>query len=362
MPELLSKNRSKLPKRAARKVNLRTDSGVSAGFDGSEKKGADGVGNVGKIIVSVVALAALVAGVSFLFGGSFSGIKNINSAKGGGSNGEVVPNESIISVAKQDVDKDGLTTLEEKRYRTDPNNPDTDGDGYKDGDEVKAGFDPNGLAGDDNNKQANRLGAGSTGVSNLLGGITGGSGSGGNGLGRGGPGGLSLNDQTLLDKSLPDGQKIGALEMDKLFNATSGAVPVVDTKKLSISKDNSQQAKRQFVANVAGLIKSNTPFPPKYSLGEYLKDIENNNRVMLEKVKVSNEIVSRKLWQMQVPSDLAASDARLIGMLEAHSKALRGLLISNGASDQTLFYTGRVMFLLGEYSSLLKTVRGEIGL
>ncbi|MFH1482518.1 MAG: hypothetical protein ABIE46_03290, partial [Patescibacteria group bacterium] len=29
-------------------------------------------------------------------------------------------------------------------YKTDPKNPDTDGDGYKDGDEVKNGFNPNG--------------------------------------------------------------------------------------------------------------------------------------------------------------------------------------------------------------------------
>jgi len=43
----------------------------------------------------------------------------------------------------QDPDKDGLTTFEEQEtYGTDPNNPDTDGDGFLDGEEVKAGFDP----------------------------------------------------------------------------------------------------------------------------------------------------------------------------------------------------------------------------
>lgn len=41
-----------------------------------------------------------------------------------------------------DLDNDGLTTAEERFYRTDPNNPDTDGDGYKDGEEVRAGYDP----------------------------------------------------------------------------------------------------------------------------------------------------------------------------------------------------------------------------
>jgi hypothetical protein len=39
-------------------------------------------------------------------------------------------------VAYEDPDHDGLTNLEEYQYGTDPNNPDTDGDGLSDGDEV----------------------------------------------------------------------------------------------------------------------------------------------------------------------------------------------------------------------------------
>jgi len=43
-----------------------------------------------------------------------------------------------------DSDDDGLTNVQEKQYGTDPLNPDTDGDGYKDGEEVKAGYNPKG--------------------------------------------------------------------------------------------------------------------------------------------------------------------------------------------------------------------------
>ncbi|MBI4135323.1 hypothetical protein HY477_01145 [Candidatus Uhrbacteria bacterium] len=43
-----------------------------------------------------------------------------------------------------DTDGDGLTDWEEvAHYRTDPLKPDTDGDGYSDGQEVQAGYDPN---------------------------------------------------------------------------------------------------------------------------------------------------------------------------------------------------------------------------
>lgn len=41
-----------------------------------------------------------------------------------------------------DPDGDALTNQEEARYGTDPNNPDSDGDGFKDGAEVEKGFNP----------------------------------------------------------------------------------------------------------------------------------------------------------------------------------------------------------------------------
>lgn len=41
-----------------------------------------------------------------------------------------------------DLDQDGLTAAEEKFYGTDANKSDTDEDGYNDGDEVRAGYDP----------------------------------------------------------------------------------------------------------------------------------------------------------------------------------------------------------------------------
>lgn len=49
------------------------------------------------------------------------------------------------SINNADSDYDGLTDREEaKVYKTDPLKSDTDGDGYKDGDELKNGYNPNG--------------------------------------------------------------------------------------------------------------------------------------------------------------------------------------------------------------------------
>ena len=56
----------------------------------------------------------------------------------------------------QDPDFDRLTNIKEYEYGTDPKKADTDGDGFKDGEEVQGGYNPNGSGKlDDSNNQAN---------------------------------------------------------------------------------------------------------------------------------------------------------------------------------------------------------------
>jgi len=52
--------------------------------------------------------------------------------------------EISIDLSILDSDEDGLSDEEEIFYGTDKNNPDTDGDGYLDGDEVEGGYNPQG--------------------------------------------------------------------------------------------------------------------------------------------------------------------------------------------------------------------------
>lgn len=49
---------------------------------------------------------------------------------------------TAVPVFALDSDKDGLQDEDEHVYYTDPNNPDTDGDGFSDGVEVEMGFSP----------------------------------------------------------------------------------------------------------------------------------------------------------------------------------------------------------------------------
>lgn len=49
---------------------------------------------------------------------------------------------SFLEAVDQDTDKDGLSNKEESYWNTDFQNPDTDGDGFLDGEEVVSGHDP----------------------------------------------------------------------------------------------------------------------------------------------------------------------------------------------------------------------------
>jgi len=51
-------------------------------------------------------------------------------------------NPEKVKIEKSDMDKDGLSDYWELKFRTDALNPDTDGDGYEDGEEIDWAFDP----------------------------------------------------------------------------------------------------------------------------------------------------------------------------------------------------------------------------
>ena len=92
----------------------------------------------------VVAQASGVVIISATNEGAL-GVVQLQVVLSGSSVGDGIPDDWKIAhgldphdplVAYEDPDRDGLTNLEEYQAGTDPNNPDTDGDGLSDGDEV----------------------------------------------------------------------------------------------------------------------------------------------------------------------------------------------------------------------------------
>ncbi len=72
----------------------------------------------------------------------FSVYSVFNSLSGKSALVAVIGIESPLPTPDNDPDHDGLTNAEEMIWGTDPFNPDTDGDGFKDGEEVASGHNP----------------------------------------------------------------------------------------------------------------------------------------------------------------------------------------------------------------------------
>ena len=111
------------------------------------------------LVVGVVVVLLFLGAIGFVVARLFlSGAKNAGeevAPVGEGSSTDNQPGALLTSPttvepsaepdqagALLDSDQDGLTTAEERFYGTDPNVSDTDGDGFSDGEEVRAGYDP----------------------------------------------------------------------------------------------------------------------------------------------------------------------------------------------------------------------------
>jgi len=85
--------------------------------------------------VVIMLCLLLVAAASLLFMNRANALKQATQTQLAMNLAATAAAETVI--AQSDSDNDGLTNAEEIALGTDPNNPDTDGDGLKDGDEVK---------------------------------------------------------------------------------------------------------------------------------------------------------------------------------------------------------------------------------
>lgn len=93
----------------------------------------------GKRLMLVFFGLFFVAVVGFLMSQSNRSQYKAESVLSGSNLNNKTQTKIINNIAKKDSDNDGLKDWEEGLWGTDPNNPDTDGDGTNDGDEVSAG-------------------------------------------------------------------------------------------------------------------------------------------------------------------------------------------------------------------------------
>lgn len=248
----------------------------------------------------------------------------------------------------QDPDQDGLTNEEEALYHTNPNVADTDGDGYRDGAEVRSGYDPTKPAPGD--KIIPDAGISSTSTDKRETGNTPtvlGTSSEKNSTNGVGGSSDTLTDQVsdriaeILQQSQSDSSQTSLEDIQKeLSNLVSEGssnleLPEVDVEKISVKKQNysslsdEERAQKihddtaEYVGTVSYILASNAPqtFNSSEELqsmlsvigGGVTEALSSGNNNYLESLAEKGQQVLDQLRDVEVPEN----------MLEVHVKAIR---------------------------------------
>jgi len=307
------------------------------------------------LIVLVGAVALVVSGM-FLLGNPVFGLTGEPTASDG-AQAEVQTSDSVASIKDKDGDADGLSDLEERLYHTNPAKEDTDGDGYKDGEEVDNGYDPASKL----SAGAEATGAGAQSSASILSVLGSGSTDTSGVGGMGGLGGFSAEQTQQLNSAvLPDGQRLADLEVDQILNNGSQPLPTVTAGDIKTSDDTSMEAEQAYADSVARIVIANNPFPKGYSVKAYLDDVGANNRALFEDMKFSAETMLQQMQELKVPKSMLEEHAHALGILLAARDSLQQVLAANASSDAVLALLGRSFFVIGEIRALLEDAQLEL--
>lgn len=258
----------------------------------------------------------------------------------------------------QDPDQDGLTNEEEALYHTNPNVADTDGDGYRDGAEVRSGYDPTKPApGDRIIPDASKSFSVGTSSSKNAPAVLGVSSGGNSGDGVGGSDD-TLTDQVsdriaeILQQSQSDGSEASLESIQQEINdiVAEGSdmpnLPEVDIEKISVKKQNygslseEERTSRihddtaEYVGTVSYILASNAPqtfssseeFQSMVSVigGGVTEALSSGNNGYLETLSEKGQQVLNQLKDVEVPEN----------MLETHVKAIRIFQYASALKDE----------------------------
>lgn len=213
-----------------------------------------------------------------------------------------VPAISELKDLKKDADHDGLSDRNEEKYQTDPNKSDTDGDGYWDGEEIASGYDPRYPAPNDKIVSSNaNLRPLPQNLTRALG---------------------QQLSQNFSNQPLPtDPKEINAL-LDPLIKDLGWdinqifALPTIPNDQIKISSDNNSTAQENYLKATAQIISRNSGTPAflQPAMEEISNSFQTKNFSGLEKYANDYAKNYSELKNLTVPSDLAASHKKTLGL------------------------------------------------
>jgi len=220
-----------------------------------------------------------------------------------------------------DSDEDGLPDWKEKLWNTDINNPDTDGDGTTDGDEVATGRDP-AKAGADfvPAGQVDSTSLGSTARSNLTDQVR----------------SKLLPQAVVLAIAQQNGEDISTEDIDRITTAIANDVKTrprqYGTDDLVVNQENSKEALSTYAQNLQQTLLDRLPSGPGPIL-IIARALQENDFTNLDEITPYRWALEQgviDLLDLEVPSSLAAQHLRLLNGLQVAATSLGRLENANG--------------------------------
>lgn len=270
--------------------------------------------------------------------------------------GSTKENAEQLVVENIDSDSDGLTDTEEERiYHTDPVKPDTDGDTYKDGDEVKTGHDP--LVNESGNKSSTQS---ATAVSsqeyNRFIATT--------------PDDLSkidptkyLDDTTLqdLNSGNPSSQSIDKLASLALSNAAisqTQGLPAVPDSALNITSASGKAAVQQYLLSLSSVLLPLVPFTNPQEMTDYLVAAMGGDSTKAQTLVAVAKKAEDQLKALPVPNELVEVHKKIIGIVQTFQQSTTVLLNSDAVDSETGMVATNQLRIIGNASQdLLATFK-----
>lgn len=225
----------------------------------------------------------------------------------------IIAEKEIKSLLLEDNDKDGILNWEEELYKTDPNNPDTDGDGTPDGEELKLGRDPTKPGPHDTIAETKKETVTRAQITpNLTQSLF------GDFVKQGGAESLLLqkNPQRasqLIREKVLEYQKSGKLSQN------TEALPEFPLPSVRTSENTTEEAIKKYLNDVGAIFTEELTPLREDDLGLFLAMLQSGNFDRLNKLKnygLAVERATRKMRSLTVPQNLAWFHAKEIRYLE----------------------------------------------
>lgn len=282
------------------------------------------------VLVVAVTVYQLIAGAP---GNILESRLDPKASKEAANPGSTQTNEQDLVVANIDSDADGLTDTEEERiYHTDPLKPDTDGDTYKDGDEVRTGHDPlvnesgtkssTSSTTDTSGQQYNRFIASSPDdLSNL-------------------DPSKYLSDQDLknLQSGDPSQESIDKLSTLALANTTmsqTSVLPSIPDSAIKITSASGKQAVQQYVIAAGSILMQVAPFSDENSMVTYFNSSLTGDVAKTQQLVQAAKTAEAQLKQVTVPKEIVDLHKQMIGLLEIFQQSAGTLMNADSVDPQT---------------------------